>query len=477
MFPQNAAALTLVGLDVGTTTTSLMVASGRWVRNCVTGRNELGNGETIFRPQPVFTPFRGETLDIDALERQLDGWLTSAKLDPLSVAAGGAIVTGLAARSANARAVTGLVKRRFREAVVAATDDPCLESWLAFMGNALELSRAVPDRAFINLDIGGGTTNIAWGLAGEVRSCGSYYVGARHIQLEPGTYRVRSMSPFAGALLADLGAQVGIDCVLMPDDLAKVLASYVGILEAAVSGRPLPPGKAARLHCQVEFILPASDSEPVITLSGGVGELAYRYVAGEPMPATTEFGDLGINLAVRIYESPLLGRNLKSHVPSGLGRATVYGLTLHGTEVSGTTIFLPRPEILPLIDLPILGTIGDSASDAELLSLLELAGRAVGGAVLRVELPATDTSTVKTFGQRLARQFEERAFPSERPLVFLVTGNVGKTLGQYATRWGKIATALVVIDEVPSRRAHFATIGQPHNGLIPISYHGLDARQ
>jgi ethanolamine utilization protein EutA len=231
------------------------------------------------------------------------------------------------------------------------------------------------------------------------------------------------------------------------------------------------------LHCQVEFILPASDSEPVITLSGGVGELAYRYVAGEPMPATTEFGDLGINLAVRIYESPLLGRNLKSHVPSGLGRATVYGLTLHGTEVSGTTIFLPRPEILPLIDLPILGTIGDSASDAELLSLLELAGRAVGGAVLRVELPATDTSTVKTFGQRLARQFEERAFPSERPLVFLVTGNVGKTLGQYATRWGKIATALVVIDEVPSRRAHFATIGQPHNGLIPISYHGLDARQ
>src|SRR5437868_5578044 len=134
MLPQNFAVPTLIGLDVGTTTTSLMAASAHWVRNCVTGRNELGNVEIIFRPEPVFTPFRGETLDIDELERQLDGWYTAAKLDRASVAAGGALVTGLAARSANARAVTGLVKGRFREAVVAAADDPCLESWLAFMG-------------------------------------------------------------------------------------------------------------------------------------------------------------------------------------------------------------------------------------------------------------------------------------------------------------------------------------------------------
>jgi ethanolamine utilization protein EutA len=155
----------------------------------------------------------------------------------------------------------------------------------------------------------------------------------------------------------------------------------------------------------------------------------------------------------------------------------VYGLTLHGTEVSGTTIFLPRPEILPFIDLPILGTVGDSTSDAELLRVFELAGRAAAGAVLCVELTAADMLTVRSFGGRLARQFEGRPFAVNRPLVLVVAGNVGKTLGQYATRWGQIATALVVIDEIPSRRAHFATIGQPRNGLVPISYHGLDARQ
>jgi ethanolamine utilization protein EutA len=477
MLLQPSAALILIGLDVGTTTTSLMAASAHWVRNCVTGRNELGNVETIFRPDPVFTPFRGEAVDIDALERQLDGWLAAAKLDPASVAAGGALVTGLAARSANARAVAELVKGRFREAVVAATDDPCLESWLAFMGNAVDLSRAAPDGPFINLDIGGGTTNIAWGLAGEVKSCGCYYVGARHIQVEPGTYRIRSSSPFARALLAELNIAPNIHSELSRDDLAKILDYYVDVLEAAVSGRPLPPGEAAESHCQAEFVLPASDSEPVITLSGGVGELAYRCARGDSMPGTTAFGDLGIDLALHISQSPRLGRSLKSHIPAGLGRATVYGLTLHGTEVSGLTLFLPRPDILPLIDRPILGTIGESTSDRELLTLLELAGRAEGGAVLRVELEATGTSTIKAFGQRLARRFEERPFPAKQPLVLLVAGNVGKTLGQYATRWGQMATALVVIDEVPSRRAHFATIGRPHNGLVAISYHGLDARQ
>ena len=58
--------LLLAGLDVGTTTTSLMAASARLVRNCVTGRNELGDVVPLFRPEPVFTPFRGELLDIES---------------------------------------------------------------------------------------------------------------------------------------------------------------------------------------------------------------------------------------------------------------------------------------------------------------------------------------------------------------------------------------------------------------------------
>ena len=62
---------------------------------------------------------------------------------------------------------------------------------------------------------------------------------------------------------------------------------------------------------------------PVVTFSGGVGELIYQQVAGEGLPTTTYFGDLGIDLARRIIASPLLAANLEQFVPENRGRATV----------------------------------------------------------------------------------------------------------------------------------------------------------
>jgi ethanolamine utilization protein EutA len=470
--------LLLAGLDVGTTTTSLMAASARLVRNCVTGRNELGNVVPLFRPDPVFTPFRGEMLDINAIERQLDQWFAAAGLEFGAVTGGGALVTGLAARSPNSTALTKLVKNRFQNAVVACTDDPCLESWLAFMGNSLGLSRAEPERAFLNLDIGGGTTNIAWGVAGEVLRCGCYYVGARHVQVEPGTYRLKSLSSFARSLFAELGIAGDVGAELAPADIEAVLDFHVGLLESLVAGRALGEHReVARLHCQTEFVRPAApDAETIITLSGGVGELAYRQARGERLPGTTAYGDLGIDLARRICRAPILSKHLKTHIPFGLGRATVQGLTIHSTEISGSTLYLPHPEILPLTDLPILGAIGSATSDEDLAALFDLAARAGRGACLRVQLEIEDTATIKALGGRLAQLLASHAIPPTRPLVLLAKGNFGKTLGQYATRWGQLDASLVVIDEVPNRPAHFATIGKPHNSLIPVAFHGLESR-
>src|SRR5262249_48112280 len=128
-------------------------------------------------------------------------------------------------------------------------------------------------------------------------------------------------------------------------------------------------------------------------------------------------------------------------------------------------------------DLPIVGTIGEQTADDELAALFGLAARAAEGACLRVEVQSVDTATVKALGLRLAGLLEQESGTPQRPLVLLAASNIGKTLGQYATDWGKLPATLVVIDEVPSRRAHFATIGKPAQGLIPVSFHGLEAQQ
>ena len=246
----------LAGLDVGTTTTCLMVASACPVRNCVTGRNELGSVLPLFRPEPVFTPFRGEMLDI---ERQWNAARSSARGSRAQIRRrrpGAALVTGLAARSTNSGDLTQLVKNRFQNAVVACTDDPCLESWLAFMGNSLGLSRAEPERPFLNLDIGGGTTNIAWGLAGEVLRCGCYYVGARHVQVEAGTYRLKSLSSFSSSLFAELGIARDIGADLAPASVDAVVDFYVELLESIVAGSGIRSSSSSRTIALPDRICP-----------------------------------------------------------------------------------------------------------------------------------------------------------------------------------------------------------------------------
>lgn len=477
--PSPSDRLLLVGLDVGSTTCSVLVASARLLSNCVTGRRELGEVRPLFRPEPAFTPFADGLLDADALARQVDDWLRAAGVDPGEIAAGGALVTGLAARAANAQAIARLVRARFRDALVAVADDPCLESWLAFMGNTLGLSRAEPARPFINLDVGGGTTNLAWGLAGDVRQCGCYYVGARHVQVEPGTYRVRSLSSFGEALLAGLGIRAGPGDELAPCDVQAIVGYYVALLEAVATGAPLPPPAGlAQLHCQAAFAAPRDcDSPPVVTLSGGVGELAYRFARGEALPPATAFGDLGVDLARKICQSRVLGKYLAEYIPAGLGRATVQGLTLHNVEISGATIFLPRPDMLPLADLPVLGFCGPATSDRDLAALFGLAAKSSAGACLRVNIDQPTAAAVKAFGTRLAEQLQQVAFPAGQPLVFLTAGNMGKTLGQYATQWGRLPRSLIVVDELPARNAHFASLGRACHNIVPVTFHGLDPGQ
>lgn len=471
----------LIGLDVGSTTSSALFATARILRNCVTGRREFGDIRPLYRSEPVFTPFRDDELNESALAEQLDAWISAANLSPAEIVSGGTIVTGLAARKKNAAVVSRLVRERFGETLIATADDPGLESWLAFMGNCLDLSRTQPGVPFLNLDIGGGTTNLAWGQNGEVTRVGCYFIGARHVRFEPGTYRVAGLSSFASRLLSDLGIVAGVGDELQPHDRDVLLDFFVTALKQIVTGETavaMNDAERNQIACMLQpleqiVFRPPEGQSPVITLSGGVGELAYRYSRGEALPTTTAFGDLGIDLARRLCESPLLSQNLRTHVPVNLGRATVYGLTIYNTELSGSTVYLPDPEMLPLSDLPIVSRLSDEASDTEILAALDLARRCEGGSCLQLELRVENSANVPSFGKRLALLLADSSFPPDRPLVLLVPQNVGKTLGHYATNWGRVPVRLMTIDEVPSRHAHFASLGKMCDNLVSISFFGL----
>jgi len=481
-----ATSLRLLGLDFGSTTTSGVLARAKLVGGA-DRRSELTDIAVEHRSEPVFTPFCDAQIDEAALAAWLDEWSRECGIAGQKVDGGGAMVTGLAAQTENAGVVRRLVQERFGPTLMATADDPALESWLAFMANCRDLSLAGPAASFLNLDIGGGTTNVALGQAGEVRNVGCYNLGARHVRFTPGSYRLAGLSEVGQSLFAHLGLSCRVGETLGEAEPASLVDFVVGALEAVVEGRVAEALGPLQSTIECLPFKTVIEPAPIITLSGGVGELAYRAVlggadtsgdayatrdVGGALPGTTAYGDLGIDLARRICRSPLLARHLRSHIPSALGRATVLGLAVHQVHLSGATLFLPDPTLLPLAELPIVGRLRRDASDQQIDALLGLVRRAHAGGCIAVELADARHETVRSLGQRLSAALVASRFPSDRPLVLLVEQNVGKALGSYATRWQSLPVKLVVLDELPDRGAAFVTLGRPREQLVPVSFYG-----
>jgi ethanolamine utilization protein EutA len=465
----------LVGLDFGTTTSSCIVATAKLLQNAVSGRRELTDIRETYRSELVFTPFAEQGLDESRLQTYLDTWLAAGNVRGDEIFGGGALLTGLAAQQKNSAILIELVRSRLGDALIAAAGDPCLEAWLAFQASAGPLSRANPQRWVVNLDIGGGTTNIALGKDGEVLRTGSLFVGARHVQFVPGTYQIVKLSDFARSLFDQLGIARGPGDCLDRTQVAMILDFYIDLLESAVAGDKQALAKPlGRLHQQVPFDPPGDVRDAIVTLSGGVGELVYGSRTAERLPSTTLFGDLGIDLAKRLIDSTRWKTHFETFVPACAGRATVYGLLLHTTQVSGSTLFLPDPTILPLRDLPIFGRVTPNSTEEQICDILQLVRRSPLGGCVQVVPADRGASAVAALGDRIAAALRTIGFPGAHPLVLLVRDNIAKALGHYVSQWGSMPLNLVVLDEIEIRDARFVQIGSAHNQVVPVSFYGMN---
>jgi ethanolamine utilization protein EutA len=464
----------LVALDFGTTTSRCVAATARLARNVVTGRNELSDVCEVFRSPVEFTPFCDAGLDERRLADYLDAWLAAAAAEHEAIFGGGALVTGLAAQQPNSPALIELIRSRVRDVLVASAGDPNLEAWLAFQANAGAISRARANRWVINLDIGGGTTNLALGQAGEVLRTGSLFVGARHIQVDPGTYRIVKLSHYARAILNELGIPADTGDCFTPSALGAVLDWQLELIENALAPNRIAfQSQAARLHEQVSFNPPAEVTDPIVCLSGGMGELVYQMLRGEEQPPTTCFGDLGIDLARRIADSPRWRGRLAEAMPPDAGRATVYGLLLYATRISGSTTYLSDATLLPLRDVPIFGRITSDSTDEQIRDIFQLLGRSSVGGCVAVLLSRQDALAVRSVGERVGSALWTVGGVGDRPVVILARQNIGKALGGYVSQWGTIPLKLIVLDEIEPLDARFVQIGSPRDQVVPVSFYGM----
>ena len=350
-----------VGIDLGTTTTQV-VFSRLEVENTASPtsipRIQIVSKETIYRGDILFTPLLDRrTIDANAVRELVEGQYCKAGITPADLSAGAVIITGETARKENSEAVLRSLSGLAGDFVVA-TAGSDLESIMAGRGaGAAIMSTRNFGKPLVNLDIGGGTTNIAVFCDGEPVDTSCLDIGGRQVILDPSSLRLSYVAEKMAVLVKTMGLNLIegqpaslADLTILCNRLAEILARSLNLVDAPVCGEEL---------FYTAHPLRRVWTYDGLTFSGGVADYIYcGYEPGRPFP----YGDIGALLGHAIRECRFF-KQVNRLTPVETIRATVVGAGSNTLEISGSTIAVSHSDILPIKNIPILKLTG--ADEAE----------------------------------------------------------------------------------------------------------------
>ena len=455
-----------VGVDIGSSTSHLVFS--RIVLERLDSRYVVTKRETFHQSDILLTPYStGETIDAEALGAFIERQYRTAKIDPDEIDTGALILTGVAVRRSNARAIGELFARQAGKMVAVSAGDS-LETVMAAFGSGA-VARSVRDSATVmNVDVGGGTSKIAVCADGKVIDLTAIDVGARLVCLDDDGLIAR-IEEAGRRFAADLGIKLEIGAKLAPD-AARALAARMAdrLFEALQGGAPTVNGSGL---CRLD---PLSQRRQIdqITFSGGVSEYIYGREA-------ETFGDLGALLAQEIRARiDGWGPKLK---PSNEGiRATVIGASQYTTQVSGSTIFVSPMEALPLRNVPVIAPalpldgecIDAGAVAAAIKAVLKRLDLGEGDSPVAVFVPWQGSATfhrLDCFCKGVVDGLSE-VLAKGHPVVLAGDGDVGGLVGIHLREEMKIDSAIVSIDGLELKDFDYIDIGTmlATSGAVPV---------
>ncbi len=441
--------LTSVGLDVGTTSTQLILSRLR-VENRAGSfsvpQMEISQRQILYKSDIHFTPLQdAQHIDGPALRELVAGEYAKAGIRKEQVDTGAIIITGETGRKENARRVLQELSG-FAGDFVVATAGPHLESVLAAKGaGAVAYSQQHPGLV-LHMDIGGGTANLAWIRDGQILATGCLNVGGRLIKVDDNGYITYVSPALRGLTELQPGQKPS------PGQLAQLSGLLTQALEMAAGLRE-KTRLLAELTTREAGPLPEIPGDrPVLSFSGGVADCI------ETARADLAFGDIGPVLGRAIRESRLC------RGPYILGqetiRATVIGAGCHSTQLSGSTVF-HRGIRFPLKNLPVVKIDGALQNSPEL------------GQWLRRTMEQQETQPVlalpgiqtPTYAQ--VRQLADgiaAAVPG--PLLVCLEQDMAKALGQALA--ARTDRPILCLDRVKLSGESFLDVGQPVGPAMPV---------
>ena len=431
-----------VGLDVGTTSTQ-MILSELTIENKSSTFSvpemEISHRKILYKSPIHFTPLlRGDLVDGEAIRTIIASEYEQAGICRSEVDTGAIIITGETSRKENAATVLQNLSDFAGEFVVA-TAGPDLESVLAAKGaGAVEFS-AETGANVLHMDIGGGTSNLAFIENGRITATACLNVGGRLLKFDSsGTITYRS-PVLHGIFDGSVGTKPTLsELERLADNLVAALEMAAGLREQTQLLAKLWTQELSTPACQ----LVRKDTNCVISFSGGVADCIEQ-----EHPDFT-FGDMG----------PILGRAIRHsrlcHGQYRLGtetiRATVIGAGCHSTQLSGSTVY-HQNVAFPLKNLPVVTEIAalsrldkpgvlalPGISAAHYQQVVDLAEHIVAAWPNQPVLIALQQDMAKALGHALALRF-----PREK--VIMCIDRVFLTEEGYLDISAPVGTALPVV--------------------------------
>ena len=438
-----------VGLDVGTTSTQMIVselAIENRASSFAVPEMEIGERKILYQSPVHFTPLLDEShVNGEKIREIVETEYAAAGITRADVDTGAVIITGETSRKENARAVLAALSD-FAGDFVVATAGPDLESVLAARGaGAVEWSEMTGKR-MLHMDIGGGTSNLAWIEAGKIQATGCLNVGGRLIKFDENR-RVTYVSPVISKLckLKPGDPVTELDLQPVAELLTQALEMAAGLREPTELLEQLWTEEVGEKRAAV------GGKDPVLSFSGGVADCIQRDLPW------TEFGDMG----------PILGRTIRaSRLCQGeyrLGdqtiRATVIGAGCHSAQLSGSTVFY-RNVAFPMKNLPVAKVEDgfDPGKISETLTQQE-ADRVVL-ALPGIQAPAYDQ--VKAMASAIAEGF------GSQPVIVALEQDMAKALGHALALILPPDREVLCIDNVRLDAHSYLDVGAPVGYALPI---------
>ncbi|MDY3369391.1 ethanolamine ammonia-lyase reactivating factor EutA, partial [Zhenhengia yiwuensis] len=265
-----------VGIDIGTSTTQL-IFSKIIVENMASSysvpRIVIVDKEIIYRSEIYFTPLIS-LREIDGLKVRdiIQKEYKKAGIDPSKIDTGAVIITGETARKENAEEVLTTLSGLAGDFVVA-TAGPDLESIISGKGAGAHTYSKDHNTSVVNMDIGGGTSNLAVFLRGEVRETGCLDVGGRLIKVDSTTHQITYIAPKLETLIRENNMGLAIGTKATRENLKPIIDKMVQALEQSVGIKKQDDLlKLIITNKNIELNVPIE----CISFSGGVADYVYH---------------------------------------------------------------------------------------------------------------------------------------------------------------------------------------------------------